>query len=104
MPQRGERPESYTIDIIVKNNFHNTRVRLRATVSDAGIKLTASQLRRARNALCGIPDCGCGGHVGERGPQEHGARFEPLPDGGAAVRLAAEGQDEPKAAAGDIRS
>jgi len=42
--------------ITLKNNFHNTSVRIRANVGDT---LTPSQTARARRVLCGSPDCKC---------------------------------------------
>lgn len=60
--------------ITLRNNFHGTAVRLRASIGDT---LTLAQLRRARRELCGIPTCVCGGGAGERGPQWHdGRRFD----------------------------
>ena len=53
--------------ITLRNDFHNTEVRLRAKRGD---RLTPSQIRRAWETLCGIPGCTCGGPLGERGPQE----------------------------------
>ena len=57
--------------IALRNNFHNTEVRLRASIGDT---LTPAQLRRARRELCGTPTCVCGGEAGERGPQWHDGR------------------------------
>ncbi len=53
--------------ITIRNNFHNTEVRLKANIGD---ELTWSQIMRARRELCGIKGCTCGGPVGERGPQD----------------------------------
>ena len=53
--------------ITLRNDFHNTEVRLRASVGDS---LTKSQVTRSRRILCGIKGCKCGGYLAERGPQE----------------------------------
>ncbi len=53
--------------ITIRNNFHNTTIRLKAQIGD---KLTASQVKRARSVLCGVRGCLCGGSLGERGPQD----------------------------------
>lgn len=49
--------------ITFRNDFHNTQ----ATFRVHGQRLTAAQTRRARNELCGIDGCSCGGI---RGPQD----------------------------------
>lgn len=51
--------------ITLTNDFHNTSVNLRANMGDT---LSASQVRRARNSLCGNSDCTCSGDLGTRGP------------------------------------
>lgn len=53
--------------IKIRNDYHNTEVTLRANIGD---ELTASQIKRARKALCGISGCMCGGPIGDRGPQD----------------------------------
>ena len=53
--------------ITIRNDFHNTEVRIRANI---GEELTWSQIMRARRKLCGIAGCTCGGPCGERGPQD----------------------------------
>lgn len=53
--------------ITLRNDFHDSEVRLRASVGD---KLTKSQVKRSRRTLCPNPDCTCGGELGERGPQD----------------------------------
>lgn len=53
--------------ITIRNDFHNTEVSIRANIGD---ELTESQIKRARNELCGISGCTCGGPVGERGLQD----------------------------------
>jgi len=53
--------------VTVTNDFHGTKVFLRADVGD---ELSPSQIRRSRAALCGISGCTCGGPIGERGPQQ----------------------------------
>jgi len=53
--------------ITIRNDFHNTEVSIRANIGD---ELTESQIKRARNELCGISGCTCGGPIGERGHQD----------------------------------
>lgn len=53
--------------ITIRNDFHNTEVSICANIGD---QLTESQTKRARNELCGISGCTCGGPIGERGPQD----------------------------------
>jgi hypothetical protein len=43
--------------ITLRNNFHNTKVRVRIGV---GEQLSESQLARVRRELCGVSDCACG--------------------------------------------
>lgn len=52
------------MNIILRNSFHGTTVSLRA---EYGQELSHSQIRRARNTLCGVNGCTCGGNLGERG-------------------------------------
>jgi len=54
----------------LRNDFHNTEVRVRAIAVDGWITLTPSQAERARKALCGIKECTCSGSAGTRGPQD----------------------------------
>ena len=53
--------------IIVRNDFHDSSVTLKATIGD---ELSPSQIRRSQRELCGIANCTCGGPLGERGPQD----------------------------------
>jgi len=53
--------------IIVRNDFHDSSVTLKATIGD---ELSPSQIRRSQRELCGIGNCTCGGPLGERGPQD----------------------------------
>ena len=53
--------------ITIRNSFHCTAVILKANIGD---ELTPSQVKRARQTLCGIHGCTCGGPAGERGPQD----------------------------------
>jgi len=59
----------------LKNDFHNTSVRIRCEGvgqfrGETTIRLTARQSKRASRALCGIPDCKCAMQdCGIRGPQ-----------------------------------
>ncbi len=68
--------------ITIRNDFHNTEVRIRANI---GEELTWSQIMRARRKLCGIAGCTCGGPCGERGPQD-GFYLEQLDYDRVAVR------------------
>jgi len=54
--------------VTLRNEFHGSEVTLR--VNSMPCELSASQVRRARNTLCGISGCTCGGPLGERGPQD----------------------------------
>ena len=56
-----------TMEITLKNSFHNTEAAIRMKRDWI---LTPSQVRRVRSKLCGIADCTCSGHLGTRGPQE----------------------------------
>lgn len=60
--------------ITLRNNFHNTEVKLRINKVYCGGavgKLSAHQIKRARNILCGIQGCTCGDELGCRGPQDY---------------------------------
>ena len=72
--------------ITIRNDFHNTAVRVRANVGDV---LTISQVKRCRKTLCSIDGCTCGGVLSERGPQydDNGNRFYILPIGPDSVEL-----------------
>ncbi len=58
-------------NLVLKNDFHNSEVTLR--VNHAGeievddvIKLSAGQVKKAQNTLCGIDGCLCSGELGTR--------------------------------------
>ena len=51
------------------NTFHGTEVTLVDRHATGVMTLTNAQIRRARQTLCGIAGCTCGGSLGERGPQ-----------------------------------
>lgn len=72
--------------ITIRNDFHDTAVRIRASIGDT---LTPSQVRRCRRILCGIEGCTCGGALSERGPQQDdtGRTFDVIASGPDAVRL-----------------
>ncbi|MFQ5807485.1 MAG: hypothetical protein ACE5I3_13640 [Phycisphaerae bacterium] len=53
--------------ITITNDFHDTRVRVRA---HHGVPLTPSEVYHVRRALCNVTHCVCGGALNERGPQE----------------------------------
>lgn len=69
--------------ITIRNNFHGSKVTIRANISDT---LTPNQVRRARRELCGIDDCACGGALGERGEQDSRMFFTELQDGRVEVQ------------------
>jgi len=50
--------------ITIHNDYHNTAYTLHVRNG----QITASQARRCRRALCGIPECTCGDWLGARGP------------------------------------
>ena len=52
---------------ILANNFHHTTARVRVGLGNT--ELSANQVRRLRNKLCGMSGCTCGGVLGQRGPQ-----------------------------------
>jgi len=51
-----------------ENTFHRTSVNVKAKPGD---KLSPSQLRRIRRALCGVSGCHCGDQWGVRGGRYH---------------------------------
>jgi hypothetical protein len=51
--------------VTLTNNYHNTQVTLRLK----GVYLTAGQVKKSQNALCGIKGCTCSGVLGTRGYQ-----------------------------------
>ena len=57
--------------ICLTNDFHNTEVSLmaRRTPRPELYEITAAQVEKARQTLCGIDGCSCGGFAGERGAQ-----------------------------------
>lgn len=69
--------------ITLKNDFHNSSVTLNAEVLShvyhtATAYLSANQVKRAKQKLCGINGCTCSGDAGTRGVQqlENGKRLE----------------------------
>ena len=72
--------------ITIRNEFHNTKVRVKASIGDT---LTASQVQRCRCGLCGIKGCACGGALSERGPQhdDAGRAFDVIATGTDSVML-----------------
>jgi len=85
--------------LTLRNDFHGTT----ATVIPSQLgRLTASQVRRARRALCPLrEDCACGGAAGTRGPQRDGCgvAFVLVADGAdGSVRVEREFADPPLAA------
>ena len=67
--------------LTLRNDFHGTEARVRA---DYGETLSARQVARVRQTLCGIESCTCGGLLSERGPQR--VRIGHTPDG-TGIRL-----------------
>jgi hypothetical protein len=69
--------EDTTMMVMLTNNFHGTRHAVRMAdcpkphddeaVAIVEVRLTTSQARRARAALCGIKTCTCSGPTGTRG-------------------------------------
>lgn len=60
--------------ITLSNEFHNTETVVNPKAITEGrfagfYKISASTAKRARNKLCGINGCTCGGNFGERGGQ-----------------------------------
>jgi len=59
-----------TKDLILRNTFHNTFVKLLTYVDDIKtgtiITLSAAQVRAAHNKLCGSKTCQCSGITGAR--------------------------------------
>jgi len=72
--------------ITVRNEFHNSAARIRASIGDV---LTASQVRRCRRTLCGVEGCTCGGALSERGQQhdDEGRPFNVIAIGADEVML-----------------
>ena len=53
--------------IVLTNDFHNSKVTLIASNEvDGRLLLSAGQVRRAKETLCGHPECNCSGDLGER--------------------------------------
>lgn len=55
--------------ITLKNDFHNTEVKLQARINGGVPWLSKKKLDKAHKKLCGIKNCTCGGYAGERGKQ-----------------------------------
>ena len=55
--------------ITLRNEFHNTVVRVRATMRGETAQINERQARRAKRALC-CSDCTCSGAIGTRGVQD----------------------------------
>jgi hypothetical protein len=72
--------------ITVRNEFHDTTARIRASIGDT---LTPSQVKRCRRTLCGVEGCTCGGALSERGQQhdDEGRAFDAIAIGSDSVRL-----------------
>lgn len=72
--------------ITIRNEYHNTEVRVRASIGEV---LTSGQVKRCRRALCGIDGCTCGGVLSERGQQhdDAGRAFDVIAIGADSARL-----------------
>jgi hypothetical protein len=55
--------------ITLTNDFHNSKIVLRASKADP-MRISECQRQRAKRKLCGISDCLCSGPLGTRGKQE----------------------------------
>ncbi len=65
----------------IKNNFHNTEfvttkpaTEIRRIINTNPADYTPAEkswVHKVRKALCGTPNCTCGGELSERGPQEY---------------------------------
>ena len=64
--------------ITLTNDFHNSSVRLNADVRRETAYLTTSQVKRAKQQLCGVAGCRCSNDAGTRGRQAlpNGERLE----------------------------
>lgn len=74
--------------ITLENDFHNTSINLIPILDLANefggdeLHLSRRQVRRAREALCGVSGCTCSGNAGTRGSQ----RFDIwMQDDGSAI-------------------
>ena len=65
--------------ITLINNFHNTEIIL--NLKD-GKNISAGQVKKSWNTLCGIKGCTCGNSLGMRGPNPS---IETRPDGSAYI-------------------
>ncbi len=75
--------------IKITNDFHHTTARVRGNQQGETL-LSASIVRRVRRDLCGIAGCTCGGALGQRGPQRHGASLldiAAMPNGEVLLRI-----------------
>lgn len=83
------------------NDFHSSAARVRVRWgADGTCKLSPSQIRRARQSLCGVNDCTCCDDLGRRGRQVDDFEVvSALDDGGYVIaRLSTGKQDETEGA------
>ena len=66
----------------IRNDFHNTQAEVHPKFGGGHAALNKGQVHRAKAILCGLKDCTCGGHLGERGPQDWRAEIVPTASGG----------------------
>ena len=80
--------------VTLRNDFHNTSVNIRCrvlshvTTADVATAYpNASQIKRAKKALCGVSGCCCSNAAGIRGKQEtnYGKKLEVNLDADAAA-------------------
>jgi hypothetical protein len=71
--------------LILKNDFHNTSVRLDVRPKHGYLRLSEYQIKRAKKALCGVLGCTCSNTVGMRGPNDY--EFFPEYTGGGILTI-----------------
>jgi hypothetical protein len=82
----NQREDLTMTTIKLHNDFHGSSATIRAAY---GQVLSASQVRRARNALCGVSGCLCGGELGQRGRSNSIVASQQDRDGKVRVRILA---------------
>jgi hypothetical protein len=70
--------------LTITNDFHNTQTAIRAKAGDV---LTLRRVRSVQSKLCGVPNCTCGGTLGERGKQAFAYEVEFDRGGVSGVRI-----------------
>ena len=85
---KGERK---TTIIELRNNFHNSMVRLRARKVGGKLVLTPSQVRTSQEALCGRRKCECSNYLGITGSQKGISLITAYEDGHVHIFLTTDG-------------